>query len=88
MKKKKSLSELIEEEYLLHNEDEDDEIYWCKEALKKGLTPIERKIYITYLENDCIYTATAKTFNVSTPTLTKYIQSVKGKIIDYIDKHI
>ena len=38
---------LIEEEYITHNDDEDDELYWCKEALKQAITPLERKIYIT-----------------------------------------
>lgn len=87
MKKKKNISELIEEEYLIHNDQEDDELYWLKEALKNALTPLERKIYITYLENET-YAATAKVFKVSVPTVSKYISGLKSKIINYVDEHI
>lgn len=87
MKKKKNISELIEEEYLIHNDQEDDELYWLKEALKNALTPLERKIYITYLENET-YAATAKVFKVSVPTVSKYISGLKAKIINYVDEHI
>lgn len=88
MTKKKDINELIEEEYLLHNEEtEDDEMYWLKEALKNALSPLERKIYITYLENET-YAATAKLYKVSIPTLSKYICGLKKKIIDYVDNHI
>lgn len=86
-KKKTDINQLIEEEYLIHNEDEDDELYYYKEALKKALNPLERKIYITYLEMET-YAATAKAFKVSIPTVSKYINNLKSKIIDYIDEHI
>lgn len=86
-KKKPNINQLLEEEYLIHNEDEDDELYYYKEALVKALNPLERKIYITYLEMET-YAATAKAFNVSIPTLSKYINNLKTKIIDYIDEHI
>lgn len=87
MKKKPSIEQLIEEEYLIHNLDEDDEMYWLKEGLKNALNPIERKIYITYLENET-YAATARLFKVSTPTVIKYIQNLKGKLIEYVDANI
>lgn len=86
MKKKPNINELIEEEYLIHNDDEDDELYWLKEALKHALNKVERKIYITYLELGT-YTATAKAFNVSQPTVTKYLQNLKRKLIDYVDNN-
>lgn len=87
MKKKKNVSELIEEEYLTHNPEEDDEIYYLKEALKEALNPLERKIYITYLEHET-YVETAKVFKVSIPTVLKYIRGLKQKIIEYVDKNI
>ena len=46
-KKEIQTTRLIEEEYLQHNDEETDEIYWMKEALKNALTPYQRKIYIT-----------------------------------------
>lgn len=82
----KKISELIEEEYLLHNDQEDDEMYLMKEALKNALTPLERKIYITWIENET-YAATAKLFRVSIPTLSKYLANLKTKIIDYVDRN-
>lgn len=85
--KKKQLYSLLEEEYTTHNEQEDDELYWLKEALINALNPLERKIYITYLELET-YTETAKAFKVSTPTLVKYVNGLKAKIIDYVDEHI
>ena len=86
-KKKPNINQLLEEEYLIHNEDEDDELFLYKEALTKALNPLERKIFITYLEMET-YAATAKAFNVSIPTVSKYIGNLKSKIIDYIDEHI
>ena len=79
----KNITRLYEEEYITHNDDEDDEMYWLKESLVKCLTPVERKIYITYLENET-YAATAKAFNVSIPTLSNYVNNLKRKIISYV----
>lgn len=88
MKKKKTdISERIEEEYLIHSPDEDDEMYQLKEALKNALNPLERKIFITYLEQGT-YVQTAKTFKVCVPTVSKYINNLKTKIIDYVDNNI
>ena len=84
---KKTIEQLIEEEYMLHNEEEDDELYWMKEGLKNCLNSIERKIYITYLENET-YSATARVFNVSTPTVSKYLNNLKARLIDYVDEHV
>lgn len=89
MKKKKltDINQLIEEEYLLHNDEEDDEMYQMKEALKNALNPLERKIFITYMECGT-YAATAKLFKVSKPTVSKYINNLKTRIIDYVDNNI
>lgn len=86
-KKKKTIEQLIEEEYMEHNLYEDDETYWLKEALKNALTKIERKIFITYLENGT-YVKTAKLFKCSIPTVSKYIINLKAKITDYVANHI
>lgn len=86
-KKEKTINDLIEDEYLTHNIDEDDEMYWLKEALKEALNTVERKIYLTYLERGT-YAATAKAFKVTMPTLSKYVNNLKTKIIDYVDKHM
>ena len=83
----KNIGQLIEDEYLEHNDNEDDEMYWLKEALKNGLNSLERKIYIAYLENET-YVATAKAFKVSVPTLVKYLNNLKVKIMEYVDDHI
>lgn len=86
MARKKEIGELIEEEYITHGPDEDDELYLLKDALKYALNTLERKIFITYLENET-YAATAKIFRVSVPTLAKYITGLKRKIINYVDNH-
>ena len=77
MTDRKTLGELIEEEYTGHDPGEDDEVYWIKEALVRALNPLERKIYVTYLERGT-YAATAKAFKVSTPTLAKYVNNHMG----------
>ena len=85
-KKKKKVeisTKLIEEEYLIHNEYEDDELYWLKESLKNALTPYQRKIYITYIEAGT-YAETARLFKVSTPTAKKYCDMLTKKIMDYM----
>lgn len=82
-----TIEQLIEEEYLQHDINEDEELYWWKEGLKNALNQIERKIFITYLEQGT-YAATAKLFKVSTPTVIRYIQNLKGKLIQYVDDNI
>lgn len=87
-KKKVEIStQQIEEEYLIHNEFEDDELFWLKEGLKNALTPYQRKIYITYIEAGT-YAATAKAFKVSTPTAKKYIDKLTGIIMEYVFEHL
>lgn len=90
MAKKKKKVEIttkdIEEEYMLHNDWEDDEMYATKEALKHALTPYQRKIYITYLEAGT-YTETAELFKVSTPTAKNYIDRLTEKLIEYVNEY-
>lgn len=80
-------SKLIEEEYMIHSPEEDDQMYWTKEALGNALTPLERKIYVTWLELGT-YTDTAKAFKVSVPTLQTYVKGLTARIGDYVCKHI
>lgn len=83
----KLLGELIEEEYTEPTIEDDDEVYLLKEALKNALNPLERKIYICYLEKGT-YTGVAKAFKVTTPTVVRYINNLKKRLIEYVDKNI
>ena len=83
----KTIEQRIEEEYTEHNDLEDDEMYWTKEALKNCLNTVERKIFITYLEEGT-YKATAKKFKVSYPTVKTYVNNLKAKIAEYVDTNI
>lgn len=78
--------ELIEEEYMEHLDEDDDELYWAKEAIRK-MAKLQRKIYVTYLECGT-YTGTAKVFKVSVPTVKKYINNLTTEIRETICKHI
>lgn len=78
---------LIEEEYTLHKlEEDDDEMFLLKEAVMH-LTPVQRKIFLTYVETGT-YTATAREFKVSTPTVKNYLKDIKNKITEYIFNEI
>lgn len=79
-------TELIEEEYMEHLDEDDDELYWAKEAIR-SLSKLQRKIYVTYLENET-YAATAKVFGVSVPTVKKYIQGLNAQIAEFVCSHI
>lgn len=78
--------ELIEEEYMEHLDEDDDELYWTKEAIAK-MSKLQRKIYVTYLECGT-YAGTAKVFKVSVPTLKKYVNNLTAGIRDYVCKHL
>jgi len=82
-KKVEVTGKMIEAEYMIHNEYEDDEMYWVKEALSNVLTPYQRKIYLTYLEAGS-YTGAARAFNVSVPTAKKYIVKLTQTIMNYV----
>ena len=81
------VSSLLEEEYLIHLDTDDDELYWAKEALKNALTPFQRKIYLTYVHNGT-YTSAARAFGVAQPTMRTYIQGLQTIINEYICNHI
>lgn len=74
-------------EYTQKNIEDDDEMYLIKEAVEKALNPVQRKIFLTYTELGT-YTATAKEFKVSVPTIKAYIQGLRGKIYEYVDDNI
>lgn len=90
-KKKESRKKIetspLEREYMEHLETEDDELYWTKECLKNEFTPVQRKIFITYLELGT-YKETAELFKVSQPTVQKYIKNLIAIIHEYICNHI
>lgn len=77
----------LEQEYMEHLETDNDELYWTKEALKNIFTPVQRKIFITYLELGT-YKDTAEAFQVSQPTVQKYIKNLVSIIHEYICNHI
>ena len=78
----------IEEEYTTPDpENDDDEMLLIREALDKALTRVERKIFLTYTEMGS-YTSAAKAFGVSTPTLSTYINALRGKITKYVHDNI
>lgn len=89
MKTKKKVeisSKLIEEDYMEHSPEEDDEMFWIKEALR-GFSPLERKIYVTYLETGT-YTGTAQAFKVSVPTLQAYVKKLTARIAEFVCERI
>lgn len=74
--------EVFEEEYDITIED-DDRMYEIKSALQ-SLRPVERKIFLTYVESGT-YSETARQFRVSVPTAKRYIVEIKNKIINKLD---
>lgn len=78
--------EMIEEEYMAHLETDDDELYWTKEAISK-MSKLQRKIYVTYLECGS-YAGAAKVFQVSVPTLKKYVNNLTAWIREYVCEHL
>lgn len=78
--------ELFEEEYTTVTIDDDDEMVLIKQAIK-SLTGVQRKIYLTYVENGT-YSATAKMFGVSIPTVKGYLKKINEKITEYVFKNI
>ena len=66
--------------------DDDDMMYRLKSAIQ-ALRPVERKIFLTYVESGT-YSETARQFNVSVPTAKRYVVEVKNKIISKIEDDI
>lgn len=56
----------------------DDRIYRTKEALRI-LSPAEKKIFLTYVELGT-YSAAARVFHVSPPTIRQYVSKVLSKL--------
>jgi DNA invertase Pin-like site-specific DNA recombinase len=88
-KEKKKIENIkpLEAEYMEHLETDTDELYWTKECLKNEFTPVQRKIFVTYLELGT-YKATAELFNVSQPTVQKYIKNLVETIQEYVCNHM
>ena len=78
--------EIYEDEYITPTEMDDDEMVLIKEALKT-LTPVQRKIYLTYVESGT-YSDTAKQFGVSIPTVKGYLKKITDKIVKYVFENI
>lgn len=66
--------------------DDDDMMYRLKSAIQ-ALRPVERKIFLTYVESGT-YSETARQFNVSVPTAKRYVVEVKNKILSKIEDDI
>lgn len=73
---------IFEEEFINLNLEDDDEMMLIKEAIK-SLNTVQRKIFLTYAETGT-YTATAKEFGVSIPTVCSYIKKIRNKLIEYV----
>ena len=88
-KEKKKIENIkpLEAEYMEHLETDTDELYWTKECLKNEFTPVQRKIFVTYLELGT-YKATAELFNDSQPTVQKYIKNLVETIQEYVCNHM
>lgn len=71
--------ELIRKDYeFIDMMDGDDRLYRAKDSLNI-LTPVEKKIFLTYVELGT-YSATAREFHVSPPTIRQYVNKVKEKL--------
>lgn len=77
--------EVFPEDYLV-NEEDDDTMVCIKEAIA-DLRPVERTIWLKYVETDN-YSAVAREYSVSVPTAKKYINEIKNKIISKLDNVI
>lgn len=73
---------LIKNDYIPDDWMDDDFMYAIKEAIN-SLTPMERRIWLTYTETGS-YAATGREFNVSAPTSGSYVRQVKIKILKLV----
>lgn len=55
-----------------------------KEAIA-ALKPVERLIFLQYVELGT-YTALAKKYKVTAPTVRTYIKMIRTKILEYVDR--
>ena len=75
---------IFEDDYIPNTMEDDEMIYRIKQAVQ-DLKPVERKIFLTYVEGGT-YTAVAKTYKVSVPTAKNYTLHVINKILEMINK--
>ena len=73
---------IFEDEFINITIEDDDEMMLIKNGIK-SLNPVQRKIFLTYVETGT-YTATAKEFGVSIPTVCSYIKKIRNKLIEYV----
>ena len=78
--------EIDPKEYEFNEWEDDDRMKRIKDALQ-SLKPVERKIFLTYVESGT-YSETARQYNVSVPTAKKYLIEIKNKILNKIDNDI
>lgn len=74
--------DIYPEDYEIGPED-DDLMATIKEAIAE-LKPMERKIWLTYVESN--YSQCAREFHVAVPTSKRYVSAIRQKIIDKINK--
>lgn len=79
--------ELISGDYLPNPDTDDDRLLRCKTCIQEGLTRVERRILLTYVELQT-YAAAAREFNVSRPTFKHYLQGVLQKVRECSNKGI
>ena len=75
----KSSIDLWDDEYKADEWKDDDIMFRIKTNIE-NLRPMEKKIWMTYVELGS-YAATAKECNVSGPTAKSYINRIKDKIL-------
>ena len=74
--------DIYPEDYEIKPED-DDLMATIKEAIA-SLKPMERRIWLTYVESN--YSAVAREFHVAVPTSKRYVSAIRQKIINKINE--
>jgi hypothetical protein len=74
--------EIYPEDYEITPED-DDKMATIKSVIA-SMRPMERKIWLTYVESN--YSQTAREFNVAVPTAKRYVSALRQKIIDKLNE--
>ena len=77
---------IFPDDFIPNDMTDDERIYAIKEAIQE-LRPVERKIFLTYVEGGT-YTSVAQTYGVSVPTAKKYILQVINKVLDMINDDV
>ncbi len=63
--------------------EDDDKMATIKEVIA-SMKPMERKIWLTYVESN--YSQTAREFNVAVPTAKRYVSALRQRIIDKLNE--